>query len=98
MKSTMLTAMLTEFIGTFVLVSVVVTTNGAPIAAGVALAAAIYLINSRGPGHCNSAVSVAMLINGKIRFRKFVIILAAQVAAAFAAIGLVRLLKTSNTM
>lgn len=71
-----------EFIGTFFLVLVIGLT-GSPVAAGLIYGAMIYLNTGLHAGHYNPAVSLSVLIIGKINFREFILITAAQIAGAF---------------
>jgi aquaporin Z len=57
--------LLTEFVGTFIFLSVILSTGQAfPI--GLALAVAIYFGGSISGGHFNPAVSTMMLVKGAI--------------------------------
>ena len=86
---------LAEFFGTAVLVlfgcgSAVLTGNLIVIAItfGLAIIIGAYSIASISGCHVNPAVSLAMLINGKLSLKDFFAYIAAQVAGAFAGSGL----------
>jgi aquaporin Z len=87
----MMLAVVTEFIGTFVFLSVILSTGSAiPIA--VALAAAIYFGGSVSGGHFNPAVSTMMLAKGGINVETWITYVIAQVLG-----GLVALLWFKST-
>lgn len=68
----------TEFVGTFVFLTVILTTGQAfPI--GLALAVAIYFGGSISGGHFNPAVSTMMLIKGAIGIETWLAYIIAQV-------------------
>lgn len=85
---------LTEFIGTFFLVltacmTVLGGTPMAPLAIGAALMIMVYMGGHVSGGHYNPAVSLAVLLRGKMNASDFVPYLAAQVLGSIvaAAIG-----------
>ena len=61
----MLNKLFVEFIGTFIFLSVILTT-GDPFAIGLALAVVIYFGGKVSGGHFNPAVSVMMFLNKAI--------------------------------
>ncbi len=84
-----------EFMGTAVLVlfgcGVAVTTGNilfTSLAFGLSIVVGAYAISSISGCHVNPAVSLAMLINGKLSFKEFCGYVVAQVAGAFAGSGL----------
>jgi len=86
---------LAEFLGTAVLVligcgSAVITGDILTIALtfGLAIIIGAYGIASVSGCHINPAVSLAMLINGKLKVKDFFAYVAAQIAGAFAGSGL----------
>jgi len=86
-----LLAILTEFIGTFVFLTVILTTGQAiPIA--LALAVAIYFGGATSGGHFNPAVSTMMLAKGAISMETWISYVIAQVLG-----GLVALLWYKST-
>lgn len=81
---------LTEFIGTFFLVltigfAVLANAPLAPVAIGSALMVMIFMGGHISGAHYNPAVSLAVLIRGKISPADFAIYLVAQIAGAIAA-------------
>lgn len=84
-------AVLTEFIGTFVFLTVILTTGQAfPI--GLALAVAIYFGGATSGGHFNPAVSTMLLAKGSISIETWITYVIAQVLG-----GLVALLWYKST-
>jgi len=78
-------AILTEFIGTFVFLSVILATGSAiPIA--VALAAVIFFGGNVSGGHFNPAVSTMMWIKGAISAEKWAAYVIAQVLGGLVAL------------
>ena len=78
---------LTEFIGTFFLVLTAALTlmNGtpfAPLAIGSALMIMVYMGGHVSGAHYNPAVSLAVLLRGKITFSEFLYYAASQIAGA----------------
>lgn len=87
----MMFAVVTEFVGTFLFLSVILSTGQAiPIA--LALAAAIYFGGSISGGHFNPAVSTMMLAKGGISMETWITYIIAQVLG-----GLVALLWWKST-
>lgn len=79
------TAIVTEFIGTFVFLSVILATGSAiPIA--VALAAVIFFGGSVSGGHFNPAVSTMMWIKGVIPAEKWAAYVIAQILGGLVAL------------
>lgn len=75
----------TEFIGTFVFLVVILTTGQAfPI--GLALAVAIYFGGSISGGHFNPAVSTMMLAKGAIGVETWIAYVIAQVLGGLLAL------------
>ena len=56
---------LAEFLGTFILLSVILTV-GDPIPVAVTLMAAMYLVGNISGAHVNPVVSVSMYLNDKL--------------------------------
>jgi aquaporin Z len=76
---------LTEFIGTFIFLSVILATGKAfPI--GLALAVAIYFGGSISGGHFNPAVSTMMLMKGALPLQEYPGYVVAQVLGGLAAL------------
>ena len=75
---------LTEFIGTFFLVTVFCLTNGnylAPVAVGFMLTAIIYLGHLISGAHYNPATTIAFLFSGKITFKDSLLYIIVQLTA-----------------
>lgn len=81
----MLAAVLTEFIGTFVFLAVIITV-GQPIPIVVGLLAAIYFGGQISGGHFNPAVSTMMLAKGDITMERYIGYVVAQVLGGLAAL------------
>ncbi|MBI3385409.1 aquaporin [Candidatus Gottesmanbacteria bacterium] len=75
---------LIEFIGTFFLVLTLALTAN-PIAVGAVLAAMVYMGGYISGGHYNPAVTLAVLIRGKIKMQEAVNYFIVQVLGAFVA-------------
>jgi aquaporin Z len=76
-----------EFIGTFVLVYVILAT-GQPLAIGLALALIIMVIGGISGGHVNPAVSFAMYLGGKLSQEDLIPYIIAQVSGGIVALEL----------
>lgn len=77
---------ITEFIGTFFLVLVIAMT-GNPVAIGAILVAMVYMGGYVSGAHYNPAVTLAILIRGKIKFGEALKYMTSQIlAGTFAAI------------
>jgi aquaporin Z len=87
-----------EFIGTFFLVAIVIATSGQAIAAGVALAGAIFLAGQNNAAHFNPAVSIAMLLRGDVSAKRFVSLVIGQIIAAAAAMIFVQWVQIKPTI
>ena len=92
-----------EFIGTAVLVlfgcgTAVITGNIVAIALafGLSIIAMAYVIGNISGCHVNPAVSLAMLINGKMNLKDFIGYVVAQVLGAFAGSGILYFLIHSS--
>lgn len=84
--------LLTEFVGTFIFLGVILTTGQAfPI--GLALATAIYFGGSISGGHFNPAVTIMMLFGKKINVQEAMFYIIAQVIGGLCVLGFVRHLK-----
>lgn len=75
----------TELVGTFVFISVILMT-GEAIPIGIALISAIYFGGSISGGHFNPAVSTAKLVNGDLTPKKWFIYVAAQIIGGLVAL------------
>lgn len=85
---------LIEFVGTFFLV-LVIALSGDPLAIGAILAAMVYMGGHISGGHYNPAVTVAVLLRGKISARNAAGYLLAQVVGGIAAALVHRLVRGS---
>ncbi|MEN3308691.1 MAG: aquaporin [Micromonosporaceae bacterium] len=93
---------LTEFIGTFVLVLTIcgAVASGsplAPLAIGGALAAAIYAGGHISGAHYNPAVTLAVLLRGKLPVREALPYVVAQLAGGLAGAGAARLIVGAHS-
>lgn len=81
----MILNIVTEFIGSFIFLGVILTT-GQAVPIGIALAAAIYFGGSISGGHYNPAVSTMMLAKGAISIETWIAYIIAQVLGGLAAL------------
>ena len=75
----------TEFIGTFIFLSVILKTGDA-LAIGIALASVIYFGGKISGGNFNPAVSFMMLLSNKMDITKFMAFVVAQLLGGTAAL------------
>lgn len=68
------------------------------LAFGLAIVASAYAIGDISGCHVNPAVSLAMLINGKLTFGDFIGYVIAQVAGAFAGSGILKLITANSEL
>jgi glycerol uptake facilitator-like aquaporin len=90
-------AVLVEFLGTFIFLSVIVAT-GNPWAIGATLAVLAFLGGSISGGHFNPAVTLMTLYNRGIATDSAVIYIVAQVAAGILAVTVFNRLKKSGVL
>ncbi len=83
---------LAEFLGTFALIFAILGT-GNFLAIGATLAASIFLLGGISGANLNPAVSLAMLLNGKMELSKFVLYILTQFAGAAVAVYTYNLTK-----
>ncbi len=81
------TALLAEFLGTFLLVMTVLATSGSALMVGGALALIILLIGKTSGAHVNPAISTAMYMKGALSFNEFMGYVAAQVLGGVASLS-----------
>lgn len=81
----MIAAVVAEFIGTFVFLSVILTV-GQPIPIVIGLLAAIYFSGHISGGHCNPAVSTMMLAKGDLTLERYIAYVAAQILGGLVAL------------
>jgi aquaporin Z len=96
---------ITEFIGTFFLVTVIGMTviepgakEMAPYAIGTALMVMAFAGGHRSGGHYNPAVSLAIWMRGKLTTAELVPYMVSQVLGAIAAAFIVGMLKSGSTV
>lgn len=80
----MLIEFFTEWIGTFIFLTVILKTGDA-LAIGIALASVIYFGGKVSGGNYNPAVSFMMLLSKKLDTSKFVVFVIAQLLGATSA-------------
>ena len=81
----MLTAIISEFIGTFVFLLVILVV-GEPIPIVIGLLASIYAFGKVSGGHMNPAVSTMMFAKGDINFDTLVMYVIAQILGGLCAL------------
>ena len=86
---------LVEFLGTFIFLSVILT-SGQAIPIVLALLTAIHSGGSVSGGHFNPAVSTMMFLKGNLATADLPLYVLAQVAGGVAALYFVKLLKKSK--
>ena len=97
-----------EFLGTFMLVLLgcgsavlageAIGTVGIALAFGLAIVAIAYSVGRISGGHVNPAVSLAMLINGKMDVKDFCGYVVAQILGAFAGSGILALIVSMTKL
>lgn len=92
----MSSALLAEFLGTFILLSAILFT-GNPLFIAAGFLAAITITGSLSGGHLNPAVSLAMVAKGDLPAARFPGYAVAQIAGALAALAVFKQLKRSNS-
>lgn len=80
----MLIEFFTEWIGTFIFLTVILKTGDA-LAIGLALASVIYFGGKVSGGNFNPAVSFMMLLSNKLDASKFIVFVIAQILGATSA-------------
>lgn len=80
------TALLAEFLGTFLLVLSILASGGNAYAIGATLAVVILLIGKMSGGHVNPAVSAAMYMKGALSLKELLAYSASQVAGGVASL------------
>jgi aquaporin Z len=85
-------ALVTEFLGTFIFLFVVIATAN-PWAIGATLAALIYLGGGISGGHFNPAVTISRFFDMSFSLNTTGLYIAAQVAAAALAVAAYRQIK-----
>lgn len=85
-NSKMLTAVLSEFIGTFIFLLIILSV-GEPIPIVVGLLAVIYAFGNISGGHMNPAVSTMMFAKGNIDMQTYILYVIAQVLGGLTALA-----------
>lgn len=85
--------MISEFFGTFILVTAILFT-GNPVYIAAGFLAAITITGALSGGHINPAVSLAMLFKGDMNTSSVVQYISAQVLGALAAVAVFKMLKS----
>jgi glycerol uptake facilitator-like aquaporin len=75
---------ITEFLGTFMLVLVLIYSNNSPLAVGGTVAGIIWLGKDRSGAHINPAVSLVRYLGGKLSMNELAGYVASQIAGAIA--------------
>lgn len=88
-------AIITEFIGTFIFLGVILSTGGQALAVGLTLAAVIFFGSKISGGHFNPAVSTIMYMAGKIKTNQYVGYMIAQVLGGVLALWFINTAKVS---
>lgn len=90
---------LTEFIGTFFLVLAVCLASGtlAPLAIGSTLMVMVFMGGHISGGHYNPAVSLAVMLRGKLDSKEFVPYVVFQLLGAFAASAIAFSITNTHT-
>lgn len=80
------TAILAEFLGTFLFVLIIFASGGNVLFIGAVFTLALFLVKKYSGGHLNPAVSVAMYLRGSLSWKELFFYAAAQVTAAAASL------------
>lgn len=88
--------LLVEFIGSSVLMGVIVNSSGNALSIGIALAAMILFGGAISGGHFNPAVSFLMFMRGSIDQNKLFSYIAVQLLASFAIFHFLKAVKGSK--
>ena len=81
----MIDKLLVEFLGTFIFLSVILISNGNPLAIGIALAAVIFFGGSISGGNFNPAVSIMQLCGKSLSAQETGLYIAVQILAGILA-------------
>jgi aquaporin Z len=80
------TALIAEFLGTFLLVLAVFASGGSALAIGATVALVIALIGKISGGHINPAVSAAMYMKGSLSLNELLAYAAMQIVGGIASL------------
>lgn len=86
-RTPMFGAGLAEFIGTFLLASIVITGQGQPIIVMFGLIGIVFLVGSLSGAHLNPAMTLGALATRRIRWTRALLYIIAQFLGAVAALG-----------
>jgi|TARA_B000000475_G_scaffold171527_1_gene137982 aquaporin Z len=88
----MMNKLIAEFLGTMFFLYVILAT-GDPVAIGLALIAAIFILGKTSGGHFNPAVSIMLAAAGKHSMKDLAPFIVAQIAGGLAALELYKRVK-----
>ena len=77
---------ITEFLGTMLLIFIILSTNGNSIAVGITVALIVMMLGNVSGGHVNPAVTIAMSLIGKIPMKEIVPYVLSQIAGGLVAL------------
>lgn len=77
---------ISEFLGTMLLIFIILATNGNAIAIGITLALIVMMIGNVSGGHVNPAVTIAMSLIGKLPMKEIVPYVLSQIAGGLVAL------------
>ncbi len=80
------TALIAEFIGTFLLVLAMFASGGSALAIGATLALIVAMIGKISGAHVNPAISTAMYMKGSLSLNELLAYIAVQVVGAVASL------------
>ena len=80
------TALLSEFLGTFMLILSILITNGNIVFVGVTFAGLLALTGKVSGGHLNPAVSIAMYWKKKYSINDILLYIVSQIAGGIASV------------
>ncbi len=75
-----------EFLGTMLLIFIILSTNGNSIAVGITVALIVMMLGNVSGGHVNPAVTIAMSLIGKIPMKEIVPYVLSQIAGGLVAL------------
>jgi aquaporin Z len=85
------TALLAEFLGTFLLLLSVMASGGNALVIGGTLAVIVYLIGGISGAHVNPAISVTMFVKGALSMKELASYVAVQVLGGVSCLYVYRL-------
>tara|TARA_Y100000816_G_C25898647_1_gene468782 strand:+ start:309 stop:575 length:267 start_codon:yes stop_codon:yes gene_type:complete len=75
-----------EFLGTMLLIFIILSTNGNSIAVGITVTLIVMMLGNVSGGHVNPAVTIAMSLIGKIPMKEIVPYVLSQIAGGLVAL------------